>query len=103
MLSLEIEGRRIKDVFRLPRDLVRDQETVWVMKDGKLVIRNVVITFTDAKYAYISEGLHDGDEVVTTTLATVAEGIGLRKVSASPTDSSDANVSDDGNTQGSTR
>ena len=46
--------------------------------------------FRDADYAYIREGLGDGEEVVTTTLATVANGVGLRKIEApSPPESSE--------------
>ena len=51
-----------------------------VMKDGKLEIRETKIVFRDADYAYIREGLDDGDEVVTTTLATVADVPRLPKI-----------------------
>ena len=80
LIETEIEGRPIEDVVRLDRELVRDSDTVWVMKDGKLEIRAVEIVFRDAEHAYISEGLQHGEEVVATTLATVADGVGLRKV-----------------------
>ncbi|MFK8113642.1 MAG: efflux RND transporter periplasmic adaptor subunit [Rubripirellula sp.] len=80
LIETEIEGRPIEGVIRLNRDFVRDADTVWVMKDEKLEIRKVEIVFRDAKHAYIHMGLEHGDEVVATTLATVAEGVGLRKV-----------------------
>lgn len=80
LIETEIEGRPIEDVIRLDRALVRDSDTVWVMNDGQLEIRDVDIEFRDAKHAYIRAGLEHGEEVVVTTLATVAEGIGLRKV-----------------------
>lgn len=79
LLEAHIEGRPIEDVIRVPREYVREGDTVLVMRDGQLEIRSVEIVFRDADDAYISEGLQDGDEVVTTTLATVAEGIRLRK------------------------
>ena len=91
LIETEIEGQPIEDVVRLRRDLVRDQDTVWVMADGKLQIRNVEIVFRDADFAYIGEGLDDGDTIVTTTLATVADGVGLRRAtdsSAFPTSES---------------
>ena len=50
------------------------------MKDDKLEVRETEIVFQDAGHAYVRTGLESGDEVVTTTLATVAEGIGLRKI-----------------------
>lgn len=79
MIDTEIEGRPIANVIRLNREFLRDQDTVWVMKDEKLEIRRPQIEFRDAQYAYIVEGLEAGEEVVTTTLATVVEGIGLKK------------------------
>ena len=71
-------GDPLEDVIRLNRDHVRDDDTVWVMEDGVLRIRNVHVIFRDADYAYISEGLAAGARVVTTNLATVADGAPLR-------------------------
>ena len=53
-------------------EFVRDQDTVWVMKDDKLEIRDTDIVFRDDRYAYIRSGLNEGEDVVTSTLATVA-------------------------------
>ena len=82
LIETEIEGRPIENVIRLDRELVRDADTVWVMKDDKLEIRKVEIVFRGAEHAYIREGLEQGEEVVVTTLATVADGVGLRNVNA---------------------
>ncbi|XZE56231.1 efflux RND transporter periplasmic adaptor subunit [Planctomycetaceae bacterium SH139] len=82
LIETEIEGRAIENVVRLERNYVRDQDTVWVMQDEKLEIRETNVVFRDADFAYIREGLESGDEVVTTTLATVAAGVGLRKIEA---------------------
>jgi len=79
LIETQIEGRPIENVVRVSREYVREGDTIWVMQENKLAIRNVDIVFRDAEYAYVRQGLEDGDEVVTTTLATVAEGIGLRK------------------------
>lgn len=82
LIETHIEGRPIEDVVRLKREYVHSRDTVWVMKDGKLEIRETSVVFRDATYAYINEGLESGDEVVITTLATVAPGIGLKKDNA---------------------
>lgn len=84
LIETHIIGRPLEDVVRIEREYVRDKDTVWVMKDSKLEIRSVEIVFRDAQYAYISSGLDDDDEVVTTNLATVASGIPLRKIEAEP-------------------
>ena len=64
--------------MKLNRDYLRKDETVWVMKDGKLQIAEVDIVFEDARFAYVRSGLSDGDQVVTTNLSTVVEGAPLR-------------------------
>ena len=97
LIEVQIEGRPIENVVRLSREYVRDRDTVWVMKDGKLQIRTAEIDFRDADYAYIREGLDSGEEVVTTTLATVADGIGLKKVNASADEGENADTSENTN------
>lgn len=77
-VETSIQAEEISDVIRLNRDYVRDNETVWVMEEGKLQIRDVDIVFRDAQYAYITTGLSEHDRVVMTNLATVTEGVSLR-------------------------
>jgi len=77
-VEVRMEAEEIPDVVRLNRDYVREGDTVWLMEDEKLAIRNVQIDFMDAEYAYIREGLNDRDRVVTTNLSTVVEGVRLR-------------------------
>ncbi|MEX0937849.1 MAG: efflux RND transporter periplasmic adaptor subunit [Pirellulales bacterium] len=84
LVEAHIEGRPIENVIRLSRAYIRERDTVWVMKNGMLDIRQPEVVFRDAQHAYIGEGLQAGDEVVTTTLATVAQGIGLRKTNVLP-------------------
>lgn len=79
LIETEIAGLPIQDVVRLPREYVRDRDTVWVMQDSQLQIRETEVVFRDIEYAYIRTGLDSEDKVVTTTLATVAEGINLRE------------------------
>ena len=96
LIDCEIEGRPIADVVRLSREYVHDRDTIWVMKDGKLDIREVDIVFRDAKYAYIRGGVENGEDVVTTTLSTVADGVGLRKLgdTSTPNENSTKEASD---------
>lgn len=100
LIETEIEGRPIDNVVRLRRDFVRDQDTVWVVSDNTLEIRQASVVFRDVDYAYIRDGLESGDQVVTTTLATVADGISLRiskptfdEFSASEQNSADESIS----------
>ena len=77
-LETHIEANPIHEVIRLERDYLRQNETVWVMEEGKLSIRKVKILVEDAVYAYITEGINDGEMVVTTNLSTVTNGAPLR-------------------------
>ncbi|NJY63410.1 efflux RND transporter periplasmic adaptor subunit [Salinimicrobium sp. CDJ15-81-2] len=85
-----IEAEPIENVIRLNRDFVRTNQTVWVNDDGKLVIRKVDILLTDAKYAYITKGLAENEQVVTTNLSAVAEGLGLRTKTEKPAQDTDS-------------
>lgn len=78
LVQAEIEGRPLEDVVRLDRHLVRRDNTVWVMEDRRLAIRDVDIVVRDEDYAYIREGLGDGDQVITNDLASVVSGARLR-------------------------
>jgi RND family efflux transporter MFP subunit len=73
-----IQGDALSGVVKLNRDYVRKNNTVWVMAEDKLSIRNVHIVVKDATHAYIDKGLQDGDQVVITNLSTVTEGAPLR-------------------------
>ncbi len=81
-VEARIQGSPVEDVIRLSRDYVRQNETVWVMKEGKLAIREVDILLSDSEYAYIADGLQEDDLVVKTNLSTVAEGASLRQQAA---------------------
>lgn len=83
-VEVNIQADAIPNVVRLNRDYVRSNETVWVMKDGKLEIRKVEIVLTDDTHAYIREGLEDDEKVVITDLSTVSNGIGLRTATDAP-------------------
>lgn len=80
-VEVNILADPIPNVVRLSRDYIRSNETVWVMKDEKLEIRQVKIVLTDDEHAYIRSGLEDGEKVVITDLSTVSTGIGLRTAS----------------------
>ena len=79
VVETSISGRLLENVYRLNRDIVRKGHTVWVLKDGKLEVRDVNIVYSDAIYAYIDEGIESGERIVVTNLATVANGILLRE------------------------
>jgi RND family efflux transporter MFP subunit len=85
-VETRIEAEPIKNVIRIARDHVRANNTVWVMENEKLSIRAVEIAFLDADYAYVTDGLRNGDRVVTTNLAKIKDGAPLRLKNAGQED-----------------
>ncbi len=88
-VEVHIPGREMSDVVRLPRELIRQDDTVWVMEADSLRIRDVEIAMQDTEHAFVVDGLEDGDRVVVTDLATVADGAPLRLTGAAA-DTADA-------------
>jgi RND family efflux transporter MFP subunit len=84
-VDVHIKANPVENVIRLNRDYVRNNNTVWVMKESKLEIRDVEIVMTDDTHSYISSGLNKGEMVVTTNLSTVTNGIDLRTSTNDPT------------------
>ncbi len=82
IVQAAIDGRALARVVRLSRDHLRQDDTVWVMKDGVLDVRKVTLAFKDTQYAYVQDGLEEGETVVTSSLATVANGLPLRVLHA---------------------
>lgn len=84
-VEARIEGLEVADVVRLDRDHIHDDDTVWVMEDGKLRIRDVEVVLRDARWAYVAGGVEEGDLVVTTNLATITDGARLRLMGSAET------------------
>lgn len=77
-VEARIVGKPLENVIRMDRDYLRQNDTVWLFDDGELRIRTVEIVFRDEDYVYISSGLNENDQVVTTNLSTVIDGSKLR-------------------------
>ena len=77
-VEASIAGMPIKDVVRINRNYVRQDDTIWIDEDGMLKIRELKIVFRDDEFAYIQSGLSADDRVITTNLATVFDGAPVR-------------------------
>jgi len=77
-VDVEIEGRPLSGVRPVPRHAIRTDRTVWVVEEGKLRIRPVTIARFDREHAYVSDGLGEGDRVITSSLDVVTDGMQVR-------------------------
>jgi len=77
-VKAEIVGKTLASVAALPRHALRQGHQVWVAQGGRLQTRRVRIVRMDRDNAYISEGLSNGDMVITSAIDIVAEGMEIR-------------------------
>ena len=77
-VEIDIKGRMIDKVIRVPRFAIRNGGEVWIEKEGELKIVKVEILRMDRDNAYISGGLLDGDVVIVSPLDIVTDGMKIR-------------------------
>lgn len=71
-----ITGTPLKNCFQIPRSAVRpDQSVLIATKENTLEIRPVSVIWQNQEQAYIDHGLHDGDLVITSTVAAPIQGM----------------------------
>ncbi len=86
-VNVEITGKLLTNVIRLPRYAVHNTDEVWLARDGKLHIQKVKVARWDKTSAYISSGIADGDIVITSPLDIVTDQMKIRTRLADSTDS----------------
>lgn len=71
--SVRIPGKTLRHVIRLPRTAVSYTHSVYTAVNNRLKTVPVTVDYIEDGYAYISEGLDNGDIVVTTRLVDPLE------------------------------
>ena len=77
-VSVEITGKKVEDLFYLPRKAVREDGSVYVVENGTVRLRSVKIVRRVGNHVYVKEGLTNGDRVVTLFPGVASEGIKVR-------------------------
>jgi multidrug efflux pump subunit AcrA (membrane-fusion protein) len=84
-VSVAIRGRPLENVASIPRTSLRDGRRVWVAAaDDKLDIRDVTIVWGGADYVFVSDGLHNGDRLITSDLGAPVQDMAVRTERRSP-------------------
>jgi len=101
-----IEGRTQENVIVLPRHALRGRNQVWIAdpvwiesetstlqewlgyrdQQIRLIFRSVDVSFADARQVVITNGIRAGEDVVTSLLAAVVDGMGVKVREAESTD-----------------
>jgi len=78
-VEVAIHGKTMENIVVLPRKVLRDNSTVWIMdNDQKLRVRAVETIRYEQDDVWIGAGLVEGDRVVLTMLTGAADGMKLR-------------------------
>jgi multidrug efflux pump subunit AcrA (membrane-fusion protein) len=87
--AVEIPGRILTNVIRLPRQAVSFENTVYLARDNRLKTTSVEVARIEGDFAYVSGGIQDDALVVTTRLVDPLENalleIGNRKAGGAST------------------
>ncbi len=78
-VTFDIIGKELKNIFRINRRGLRENDTVWLVENGYLKIKKVNIIFKDLKYAYTFD-LNENDEIIITNLSSVTDGIKVKVI-----------------------
>ncbi|PID40690.1 MAG: efflux transporter periplasmic adaptor subunit [Proteobacteria bacterium] len=77
-VRVEIEGRLLTGVYKIPRSSLRDNDTIWLAEaDDTLRIEPVEILWRDNHVVLICNHLQPGDRLVLSDLATPVSGMAL--------------------------
>ena len=78
-VHVDIEGRPLRDVIRLPRAALREGGVVWVMNGGnRLEVRKVEIAWRQKDCVLVRSGLKADERIVTSRIPTPIPGMTLR-------------------------
>jgi len=75
-VEADIKGKAYKNVFALPRQALKEQNQLIIVKDDNtLEFRTVTVLQSNATAAYIRDGLREGERVMSSTLENPVDGM----------------------------
>lgn len=78
-VQVAIQGKTLASAFRIPRSALHNGNSIWLMTEQHtLDIRPVKIAWDENEYVFVKNSLHDGDRLITTSLAAPVQGMALR-------------------------
>jgi RND family efflux transporter MFP subunit len=67
-VQVEIEGKRLENVFKIPRLALRENSSVWIAAGGRLDIRKVAVIWRDLDQVIIRDSLKPGEQLIVSDL-----------------------------------
>lgn len=77
-VNVTIEGRDIENAYAIPRSVLREGRSVWLMNDHRrLEIRDVDIVWQSRDTVLVRDGLNAGERLVVSDIPAPVQGMGL--------------------------
>lgn len=77
-VDVKIMGNRFDDVYALPRNMLREDQTVWVYANGALDIRKVEIAWEENGQVFVSSGIEPEDQLIVTDIPAPVKGMAIQ-------------------------
>ena len=75
-VRVKIIGRKLDNVFQIPRTALRDNSNVWITNENQtLEIRNVHPVWRDADIVLLKDGLKSGEQLIVSDLPAPVDGM----------------------------
>lgn len=76
-VDVTITGNTIKSVFRIPRNVVRNENELWLYNNGELEIRKLNIVWKTPTDVFATEGVNESDQVIASHLSHAYSGMSI--------------------------
>lgn len=78
-LRVFIEGEQLRDVYRVPRSALHNDDEVWIVdEESRLVIRPVKTIWRDEESVVVRDGFKPGELLIVSDLAAPVAGMAIR-------------------------
>ena len=76
--TVQLQGMALDQYYVLPREALRENDTVWIVENGLLYVRPIEIVQEVDEAIYITSGITENDAVITSTLTVMTDGMSVR-------------------------
>lgn len=76
-VDVTIKGNTIQSAYKIPRNLIHNDNEIWVYTDGQLVIRKLNIVWKSPDAVYATDGITESDAIIASNLSNAYSGMSL--------------------------
>ncbi len=71
-------GAELENTARIPTKYIRKNNTIWLERNGKLAIAQVILAYKDREFAYVTSGINEGDNMIISNIITPINGMDVK-------------------------